>query len=109
MFCAKCGKEISDQAYICPHCGVLTHPERQAEPTAPPVNDDNGTGWAVLSFFVPLAGLIFFLIWRQERPKTAKLCGICALVSTIASAVLAILAVVFSVLFTAGILGAVIR
>lgn len=24
MFCKECGKEISDNSYVCPHCGVLT-------------------------------------------------------------------------------------
>lgn len=24
MYCRKCGKEINDEAVVCPHCGVLT-------------------------------------------------------------------------------------
>ena len=27
MFCKNCGKEISDNAYVCPSCGVLTKEE----------------------------------------------------------------------------------
>ena len=23
MYCSKCGKEISDEAYLCPHCGTM--------------------------------------------------------------------------------------
>ena len=27
MFCKTCGKEISDEAVVCPECGCLTHNE----------------------------------------------------------------------------------
>lgn len=28
MFCANCGEQISDNAYICPHCGCKVQNER---------------------------------------------------------------------------------
>lgn len=37
----------------------------------------------ILSWFIPLAGLIIFLTKKQNEPKTAKASGICALVSFI--------------------------
>ena len=40
-------------------------------------------GWAVLGFFVPLVGLILFLVWKNEKPADAKMAGIGALVSVI--------------------------
>ena len=42
-------------------------------------------GLAILSFLIPLAGLIIFLVEKDKRPKTAKVSGICALVSFIIS------------------------
>ena len=40
-------------------------------------------GWGVLGFFVPILGLILFLVWRKSKAKTAKALGIGALVGGI--------------------------
>ena len=88
MFCKNCGKEIDDQAYVCPHCGVKT-----GKNDVSPADADSGSkaGWGILSFLIPLVGLILFLMWKQERPKTAKVCGICALVAVIVEVVVGII------------------
>ena len=44
------------------------------------VYDSGSFGWAVLGFFIPLVGLILFLVWRKTKPKSAKNAGIGALV-----------------------------
>ena len=80
MFCRNCGKEIDEKAYVCPHCGVLTS---NAEAQKKTVNDSGSAGWGVLGFFFPIVGLILFLIWRDERPKSAKAAGIGALIFVI--------------------------
>ena len=89
MFCKNCGKEIDDKAYVCPNCGVKVEHANDASVT----DADSGAraGWGILSFLIPLVGLILFLMWKNERPKTAKICGICALVSFIASIVIGII------------------
>ncbi len=47
----------------------MTMPQ-QVPPSAPQQNSDTGSfGWAVLGFFVPLAGLILWIIWKDTRPK----------------------------------------
>lgn len=43
-------------------------------------NDTGNFGWAVLGFFIPLVGLILYIVWQKERPKDAKFAGIGALV-----------------------------
>ena len=44
-------------------------------------SDDSGSfGWAVLGFFIPLVGLILWLVWKDTKPKSAKMAGIGALV-----------------------------
>ena len=50
-----------------------------------PVNDSGSIGWAILGFFIPLVGLILFLVWRTTKPKCAKMAGIGALVGFILS------------------------
>lgn len=74
MFCKNCGKEIDDNAVICPHCGV-------AQKDTPEVVDNGGFGWGLLGCCIPVVGLILFLVWRDTKPKTAKAAGIGALVS----------------------------
>ncbi len=101
MYCRNCGKEISEKAYVCPNCGVLVN-----QPPKGQIADDNGSkvGWGFLSYFVPIAGLILFCIWRTERPKTSKVCGICALVSFLVSVAVAILYIVLAFVFAAGVI-----
>ena len=89
MFCKNCGKEIDDKAFVCPNCGVKV----ESASVASVADADSGSkaGWGILSFLIPLVGLILFLMWKNERPQTAKVCGICALVSFIASIVIGII------------------
>ncbi len=83
MFCKKCGKEINDQASICPHCG-------QATDYNPVVNsNDSGSfGWGLLGFIWPLIGLILYLVWKESKPKTSRIAGKGALIGFIVSFVL---------------------
>ncbi len=44
--------------------------------------EDPGSIWyAVLGYFVPIVGFILFLVWKNEKPKSAKQAGIGALIS----------------------------
>ena len=50
--------------------------------------DDGNAGWAVLGFFIPIAGLILYLVWKDEYPKRARMCGKGALIFVIVYAAL---------------------
>lgn len=56
MFCQKCGKEIDDQAIICPGCGVATSnhiPQATQSPAAPQIiinNTNTNTNTAGFSY-----------------------------------------------------------
>ena len=84
-YCRYCGKPISDEAVICPSCG--------AQQGFGGVNktDNGGFLWGVLGFFGPLVGLILYLLWKDERPRTAKAVGTGALVSAVLSVTLSVL------------------
>ena len=45
MFCAKCGKEISEETKFCPYCGaeVKKNAEVNEENDASPAAQENGT------------------------------------------------------------------
>lgn len=53
--------------------------------------DSGSIGWAVLGFFVPLAGLILFIVWKDTKPLCAKKAGIGALVGVILSVVVSVI------------------
>ena len=56
MFCKNCGKEIDDNAAICPHCGVVVN-SAQFQPVKQETNTIAIVGF-ILSFFTALIGLI---------------------------------------------------
>ena len=47
----------------------------------PPVQDNGGIGWGLLGCCIPIAGLVLYLVWKDQKPKTAKAAGIGALVA----------------------------
>jgi len=35
--------------------------------------DPGGFGWAVLAFFIPIIGLVLWLVWRKTKPQPSKM------------------------------------
>ena len=85
-FCTKCGKELYDEAVICPECGcsVSQKPEKLGE------EDKVDVGFVILSVFIPLFGIIWWAVKAKETPKAARACGIAAIISWVASFVFTI-------------------
>ncbi len=48
-------------------------------------NDEGGFLWGLLGFLVPVAGLILYLVWKDEKPKTAKAVGKGAIANVVVS------------------------
>lgn len=98
-YCKHCGAEINDDAAFCPKCGQAqsetapqqpqqqTPPNWQQPPQTPAPVDSGSIGWGVLGFCIPIVGLILFLVWKDQKPRTAKMAGIGALVSVIIAVV----------------------
>ena len=71
MYCKYCGRIIDDDSKFCVNCGNNMK------------NDNSGTvyddapskGFAILGFFVPIIGLILYLIYERKQPKRAKSAG----------------------------------
>lgn len=77
---------------------VQAQPVQSAQVVQQPTAQDNGSfGWAVLGFFFPIVGLVLYLVWRTEKPLSARRAGIGALVSVIVGAVLTVLLIVVEV------------
>lgn len=93
MYCSNCGKEIDPNAVVCPHCGV---PTKNANNEV----DNGGFLWGVLGCCVPIVGLILFLVWKDNKPKTSKAAGIGALVGV------GIIILFYVLIFALGMFGA---
>lgn len=93
-YCSKCGKEIIDEAVICPGCGCAQgNVQESFSQTSQGVDNSNESTfvWAVLGFFVPLAGLILYILWKDTNPSKAKSAGKGALISVVISVVLSLI------------------
>ena len=100
-FCKNCGSQINDGTMICPKCGASQNSGANNNYSGgmPPRNsyDNGGFGWGLLGFCIPLVGLILFLVWKDEKPVTAKTAGMGALISVCIGVVFYILAIVVGV------------
>lgn len=114
MKCEWCKKELNGNGKFCSTCGAPVVKEEpqpvqnniQTNYQQPVVNtnfqnqqtvqtnDKANIGLAILSFFIPLAGLIIFLVKKDDDKKTAKASGLAALISVGISIILTILGLV---------------
>jgi hypothetical protein len=62
-------------------------------------NDAPSFGFALLGFFIPVVGLILFLVWKDQSPLKAKSAGKGALASVIVWIGLIVLMTVLAVIF----------
>ncbi len=126
MFCKNCGKEIQEDFKLCPFCGDEVYPTEDTSvnnnPTQttvqytaaqqPQEDISNLGGMKVLGFFLglfgpctlitPIVSLILYLVWRDDKPKTASALGRFTIIGLIVGFVLliivcAILAVLFAI------------
>ncbi len=63
MFCFNCGKEIDDNAVICPNCGVEQKKHK-----------DHSRFWlgllyGILGFCMPSAGIVLYLVWNNDESR----------------------------------------
>lgn len=91
-YCSHCGAELEDEAVVCVKCGCSVSGSKQKEDPS-----ESTVGYAILGFFVPIIGLILFLLWNDEYPRRAKSAGKGALISVIVSVITSI--IVFGLYF----------
>ncbi len=83
VFCPNCGAKVEDSSDVKEETKVEEEPknEKVTQETVQSVqNEESVIGWGILGFFIPLVGLILFIIWNKERPKASKASGIGALI-----------------------------
>jgi uncharacterized membrane protein YvbJ len=79
-FCSKCGKEIMDEAVICPNCGCAVN-DSAAAVTKNAADDQVSVALCVLAALIPLFGIIYWPVKHKDTPRKAKACGITAIIS----------------------------
>lgn len=116
MYCTRCGKEIQNDSTFCPYCGSkVIRPYQENDPAQRNYysnsterfhpQDSGNIIWGVIGFFIPVVGLILWLVWKDERPLDAKVSGKGALISVIVQVGIAVLFFVLVMIFgIAGIL-----
>lgn len=97
MYCKNCGRSVDDTSSYCNNCGARI----DNKPNADVSEDNSNLGFAILGFFIPIVGLILFLIYEEKKPKRAKSAGKGALIGFITEIVLAIILVILYVVFAA--------
>lgn len=95
MYCKNCGRTVDDTSSYCNNCGARI----DNKPNADASEDSLSLGFAIFGFFIPIVGLILFLIYEEKKPKRAKSAVKGALIGFITEIVLAIILVILSVVF----------
>ena len=95
MYCKYCGRIIDDDSKYCVNCG-----NNMKNDNSGTVSDDAPSkGFAILGFFVPIIGLILYLIYERKQPKRAKSAGKGALIGFITKIVVYIVIVILYIIF----------
>ena len=103
MFCSNCGREIENGAKTCIHCGYKT-----GEPPAKEESSEEKSNLIlvkILSAFIPIAGLIIYLIYIKSRPLWAKSAGEGAVIGLIIGVALSVVSFIIGMAGTIGIIG----
>lgn len=115
-FCKNCGVEINEGTAFCPNCGtkqdnvnVASQPQNGVNATPQPqytsqpqAVDNGGFGWGLLGCCIPIVGLVLFLVWKENKPKTAKAAGVGAIVGVVLCVIYYLLMVCLGVVMYRG-------
>lgn len=97
MYCKNCGRIVDDTSSYCNNCGARIDNKSSTNVS----KDSSSFTFAILGFFIPIVGLILFLIYEEKKPKRAKSAGKGALIGFITKIVLSIVLVILYVIFAA--------
>ncbi len=95
MFCPNCGNQTSGNADVCLYCGSLLKNNTAMNNYNNGGNDKSNVGLNLISFFVPLIGLILYITLKKDTPIKAKSCGKSALFGFISGIVISIVSFIF--------------
>lgn len=91
MVCKFCGQELPDDAVICSGCGRAINEESSSSneiannkgkqiSKSSEKGDKISVGGFIISFIIPLVGLVYWIVKHKSAPKKAKSYGIGAII-----------------------------
>lgn len=114
MKCNYCDYEVSETATYCPNCGerpntkkknnikntnIDKKEEKEDETDSIKYNPNISFIWGLLGYFIPIVGLVLFIIWKNDKPKDSKAAGIGALIRVV------ILSISLFIMFISSLIG----
>lgn len=107
MYCRHCGAFVSEDAVFCSCCGRRVK-EEQGEQKSYGSGSEWNVLFSVLSFFVPIAGLILFLVYETKDPLRAKAAGKWALIGFAVRLVLSAIVTILGLTIASSAFGSII-
>lgn len=92
MYCPNCGNQNNINSEVCLYCGTALGKTNGPENN----NDKSSAGLNLLSFFIPLIGLILYFVLKNEQPIKAKNCGKSSIIGVVATVILYIILIIIS-------------
>ncbi len=89
-YCRNCGQEVHYKAENCPNCGES---QREVSSTG---GNSGACGYNLLGFFVPIAGIVLYFVWKDEKPYEAEAAGLGAIVNIVIGFVYMLFAILLS-------------
>ena len=83
-YCRNCGAEVEDNAVVCLKCGCYTEEMHKVNTTPDTVNG----GLVFLSIILPIFGIIYWAVMKENKPIGAAACGKAALVMIVINFIL---------------------
>lgn len=75
-YCQNCGTKCASYVIFCPNCWMPFQPKKNYAVQ----NDESIIPLKILSFLIPLIGLILYIVYIDKKPLRAKECGKMALI-----------------------------
>lgn len=65
MYCKYCRKILDDDSKFCSNCGNSVNLENKVGQ----LSDKSSEDFAIWGFFIPIVGLILYLVYEHKHPK----------------------------------------
>lgn len=92
MYCPNCGNQNNINSEFCLYCGTSLGKTNGPENN----NDKSSVVLNLLSFFIPLIGVVLYFAYKKEHPIRAKNCVKSAIIGVVSTFVLYIILIALS-------------
>lgn len=83
LYCSGCGEKLEGNPVFCNRCGKSVSSLKDLGSGSNNLDVNPSFGYAVLGFFLPIVGLILYLVWKDEKPGKGRSAGRGALINIV--------------------------